>query len=156
MWGGGRELWWSIQLQASNKANGAPLNRNSCMTLISSRDEFRAKYNSLVGGDWRFCYYVSTKSRNYCSTPPFCDAEFVVKQLTLVMCQIEKNRTQQLKDPPICNLMHSFSIKLLQIWAMSCHAGVTRKWRDIVRFFISQGYTEISPNITYTVIVNNR
>ena len=56
----------------------------------------------------------------------------------------------------ICNLMHSFSIKLKQIWSMSCHRGIIKKWHDIVWFLVSQGYTEISQNnTTYTVIIKN-
>ena len=36
----------------------------------------------------------------------------------------KSNRT--MKDPPFFNLMCSFSIKVLHIWAMSCHGGIIR------------------------------
>jgi hypothetical protein len=73
----------------------------------------------------------------------------------LVRCQIEKSNPT-IEGPPICDLMHSFNIKLLQIRTMSRHGGIIRKWCDIVRFLVSWGYTEISSNITYTVIIKNR
>ena len=67
-----------------------------------------------------------------------------------------KKLNPTIEGPPICNLMLSFRIKLKQIWSMPRHGGIIRKWRDIVRFLVSRGYTEISQNnTTYMVIIKN-
>ena len=69
--------------------------------------------------------------------------------------ELKKDEPHNWRTPSICDLMHSSNFKANRILRMSCHGGVIRKWRDIVRFFVSQGYTDISTYNASTVIVKN-
>ena len=108
-----------------------------------------------LGGELRCFSMYLLKNRKLLNTSPFI---VMLNSLPNSQCplgaKLEKSNPR-IKRPPISNLMHSFSIKLQKIWPISCHPGIIRKWRDILQFLASWGYTKISPNDASMVFVKN-